>query len=142
MTTYDIVFTPVLHQKEVAVNLTWHVSYITETRIPSTLVSHWLKIDVHYNLKFLAVSTKLTAFCDVTLYGLVAVYRQIARTCRLHLDDRRWRQMVPPKNWHLSIKTHDIIFQKTIIWIHMELVMLYSGKQYSQSPPIEQIISL
>jgi hypothetical protein len=92
------VFTPVLQQNEVAVELMWHGSYITEMRIPSTVVSQWLKIDAHYDLRFSAVNIKFTVFWDVTLYGLVDVF---AGTCHLHLDidARKWRQRVPPKHW-------------------------------------------
>lgn len=38
-----------------------------------------------------------------------------------HIFNQKWRQQLPPKSWPLFTKLHDVISQKTVIFMILKL---------------------
>lgn len=91
---------------------------LTPLRLSRSLQGKERKIKIMRVHILTAVTTKSTAFWDVTPCSMVEVYWRFKEMCCLHPQGSlllwRWRQNAPPKQWLTCIRLHCTIFQKTV----------------------------
>jgi hypothetical protein len=56
-------------------------------------------------------------FWVLTRCRLMDKYQHFGETHCLRLQDRRWRQNVCPKRWHLATDPHDVKTQNNIVFV-------------------------